>query len=37
MNLSSWEEGYAPNIELDESLNAYVAKDVIFYGERLVI
>ena len=35
--LSSVNEGYAPNIELDEQLNAYVAKDVIFYGERFVI
>lgn len=35
--LSSGAEGYASNIELDEQLNAYVAKDVIFYGERFVI
>ena len=35
--LSSGVEGYTPNIELDEQLNAYVAKDVIFYGERFVI
>lgn len=34
--LSTIEEGYSANIELDESLNAYVAKDVIYYGERLV-
>lgn len=34
--LSTIEEGYSVNIELDESLNAYVAKDVIYYGERLV-
>lgn len=37
MNLSALEEGYAPNLELDEALNAYVAKDVIYYGERFVI
>ena len=36
-NLSSIEEGYAPNIELDESINAYVAKDVIYYGERFIL
>ena len=34
--LATSEEGYDINIELDTSLNAYVAKDVIFYGERLV-
>lgn len=34
--LSSTEEGYAPNIKLDRTLNAYVATDVIYYGERLV-
>jgi hypothetical protein len=37
MNLSLMEEGYTPNIELDTDLNAYVAKDVIYYGERLVL
>lgn len=36
-NLTSTEEGYAPNIELDEEIGAYVAKDVIYYGERFVI
>lgn len=34
--MSTIEDGYAPNIELDKSMNAYVAKDVIYYGERLV-
>ena len=34
--LSTSNEGYAINLELDTSLNAYVAKDVIYYGERLV-
>ena len=37
MRLSSSMEGYTPNLELDETLNAYVAKDVIYYGERLVL
>lgn len=34
--LATSEEGYNVNIELDTSLNAYVAKDMIFYGERLI-
>lgn len=34
--LSSVEEGYSPNIELDVNANAYVAKDIIYYGERLI-
>jgi hypothetical protein len=37
MNLSRLEEGYNSNIELDSTVNAYVAKDVIYYGERLVL
>jgi hypothetical protein len=36
-NLSLVEEGYTPNIELDPEVGAYVAKDVIYYGERLVL
>ena len=35
--LSSSMEGYTPNIELDTEINAYVAKDMIYYGERLVL
>ena len=34
--LSTSEEGYNINIELDDVTGAYIAKDVIFYGERLV-
>lgn len=34
--LSTSLEGYSINLELDTSLNAYVAKEVIYYGERLV-
>lgn len=33
----SSEDAYDSNIELDTSLNAYVAKDMIFYGERLAL
>lgn len=36
-HLSSSEDGYTPNIELDTTIGAYVAKDVIYYGERFVI
>lgn len=34
--LSSSLDGYSVNIELDTSINAYVAKETIYYGERLV-
>lgn len=34
--LSTSSDGYNINIELDETVGAYVAKDVIFYGERFV-
>ena len=34
--LSTSEEGYNINIELDDVTGAYIEKDVIFYGERLV-
>lgn len=34
--LSTTEEGFAKNIEFDETVNAYVAKDMIYYGERFV-
>ena len=30
-------EGYVPNVEFDELSNAYIAKDLIYYGERFVI
>lgn len=36
-HLSTIEEGYTPNIELDETVGAYVATDMIFYGERFVL
>ena len=35
--MSSIEDGYTPNIELDETVGAYVAKDFIYYGERFVL
>ena len=35
--MSTVEDGYAPNIELDETVGAYVAKDFIYYGERFVL
>ncbi len=35
--LSTSIEGYQPNIEYDEIVNAYVAKDIIYYGERLIV
>lgn len=35
--MSTVDEGYAPNLELDETVGAYVAKDFIYYGERFVL
>ena len=34
---SSEQEGYTKNIELDEELGAYVATDVIYYGEKFIL
>lgn len=36
-HLTPWQEGYTPNIDYDEDLNAYVARDFIYFGERFVI
>lgn len=36
-HLDSSLNGYTPNIILDETLNAYVANDTIFYGERFIL
>lgn len=35
--LIPWQEGYTPNVKYDEDVNAYVAKDFIYFGEPLVI
>lgn len=36
-HLASSEDGYAPNIKLDETVGAYIATDMIYYGERFIL